>query len=436
MKTLLRISFFLIINYSLLILNCNAQPGSLDMSFNPGTGADDTVYTPAIYTIAIQNDGKIIIGGLFATYNSMSRNWIARLNTDGMVDTTFNPGTGANCSVNTIVIQSDGKIIIGGCFTNYNGTNRNYIVRLNYNGTLDSTFNSGTGTDGAVYTTAIQSDGKIIIGGGFTTYNGTSRRCIARLNTDGNLDTTFNPGTGANGILTTAIQNDGKIIIGGDFFIYNGIERNYIARLNTDGTLDTTFNPGIGANDAIGTISIQNDGKIIIGGEFTTYSNTGRNYIARLNINGTLDTTFNPGLGAGYWVQTSAIQSDGKIMIGGNFSTYNGTSRNKIARLNGDVTTGIPNLPFQNSITITPNPFSQSAEFRFTSELSGADVILKVYDITGREVAQQAVNFPGFRNPESLKTIRFDGSKLPAGVYLYRLSTNQTSATGKMVIVR
>ena len=316
------------------IARLNAD-GTLDGTFNSGTGANNSVFT-----ISIQSDGKIIIGGQFTSYNGSTINRIARLNSDGSLDAMFNQGIGANNYVETHSIQSDGKIIIGGDFTSYNGTSRNYIARLNADGTLDGTFNPGTGATNTVVTNSIQSDGKIIIGGGFTTYNGTARNRIARLNADGTLDGTFNPGTGANNpVYTTIIKSDGKIIIGGQFTSYNGTARNRIARLNANGTLDGTYNPGTGTNAEIYTTTIQSDGKIIIGGAFTSYNGTVRNGIARLNTDGTLDGTFNPGTGAsGGIVLTSSIQSDGKIIIGGTFSSYNGTARNGIARLNTDGT--------------------------------------------------------------------------------------------------
>src|SRR5438105_4143434 len=114
-------------------------------------------------------------------------------------------------------------------------------------GANDAAFNTGIGANNSIHTTAIQLDGKIIIGGNFSNYNGRGRNSIARLNADGTLDGTFNPGTGANaGVQTTAVQSDGKIIIGGYFSNYNGIGRNGIARLNADGSLDATFNPGTG----------------------------------------------------------------------------------------------------------------------------------------------------------------------------------------------
>src|SRR5207248_1147872 len=148
--------------------------------------------------LAIQPDGRILMGGSFSVYNGTTRNSIARLNTDGSLDTTFTVGTGANNAVFAIAIQVDGRIVIGAHFTSFNGTARNRITRLNSDGSLDTTFNIGTGANSAVRAIAVQPDGRILIGGQFTTYNGTARNNIARLNADGSLDTTFNVGTGAN----------------------------------------------------------------------------------------------------------------------------------------------------------------------------------------------------------------------------------------------
>ncbi|MCF8371341.1 MAG: T9SS type A sorting domain-containing protein [Bacteroidales bacterium] len=316
----------------MIALFTNAQPGILDTSFNPGTGADSLVLTTNI-----QSDGKIIIGGIFTSYNGTARNRIARLNADGSLDISFNPGTGANYSVYSTAVQSDEKIIIGGYFTSYNGTAINLIARLNADGSLDASFNPETGSDGGVKSIAIQSDGKIVIGGQFTSYNGTASIHIARLNDDGSFDVSFNPGTGpSDDVYTTAIQNDGKIIIGGWFINYNGTGTNYITRLSANGSLDASFSSGTGANSIVLTTDMQSDGKTIIGGIFTSYNGTARNRIARLNPDGSLDTSFNPGTGASSWVNTTTIQSDGKIIIGGDFTSYNGTAINRIARLNAD----------------------------------------------------------------------------------------------------
>ena len=296
--------------------------GVLDTGFDPNANNE-------IYAIAIQSDGKIVVGGLFTTVGGTTRNRIVRVNSDGTLDTGFDPNVSGQ--VNAIAIQSDGKIVIGGAFTNVGGVTRNRIARLNSDGTLDTGFDPNANSE--VNTTAIQSDGKIVIGGFFTTVGGVTRNRIARLNTDGTLDTGFDPNASST-IRAISIQSDGKIVIGGFFTTVGGTTRNRIARFNTDGTLDTGFNPN--ANEWLNAIAIQSDGKIIIGGVFNTVGGVTRNRIARLNTDGTLDTGFNPN--AGGQVLTTTIQSDGKIVIGGDFTTVGGTTRNRIARLNTDGT--------------------------------------------------------------------------------------------------
>lgn len=308
--------------------------GAIDNLFNLGSGADKDILTSAL-----QPDGKILIGGLFNSFNGNPRNNIARLNVDGTLDTTFNPGSGANGFIYTNSVQPDGKIIIGGHFNFFNETPQNNISRLNPNGTLDSTFISGTGANNNIYITALQPDGKIVIGGWLTLYDRTNAIRIARLNVDGTLDFTFNSGTGANDLVHTVnVLPDGKILIGGRFTNYNGTDINRIARLNSNGAIDSTFNPSLGANKLIRIISIQPNGKIIVGGDFTNYNGSSRNYIVRLNTNGTLDTTFEAGLGSDDFIHTIAIQPDEKIIIGGKFKSYNGIDRNYIARLNNNGT--------------------------------------------------------------------------------------------------
>jgi uncharacterized delta-60 repeat protein len=313
------------------IARLNAD-GSLDATFNPGSGANDK-----IQTMALQSDGKTLIGGDFTAYNGTGRNRVARINADGSLDAAFSPGTGTNNTVRAIALQPDGKAVIGGSFTTYNGTGRNFIARVNANGSLDATFNVGTGAGSIVYGITLQPDDKAIIGGFFTTYNGTARNYIARVNANGSLDTGFDPGSGGNNyIQSIALQTDGKAIIVGAFATYNGIARNYITRVNADGTLEATFNQGSGANRTILATALQPDGKIIIGGQFISYNAIGRTRIARLNADGSLDATFDPASGANNDISVIALQPDGKILIGGNFTTYNGTTRNRIARLNAD----------------------------------------------------------------------------------------------------
>lgn len=337
------------------------QPGSIDAAFSGSQVTDGANGT--ILSTTVLGNGKILIAGGFTSYNGTARNYIARLNTDGSLDATFNPGTGPNSTLQTVAVQSDGKMIIAGAFTSFNGTARNNIARLNSDGSLDATFNPGTGSSSTIYSSAVQADGKILIGGTFTTYNGTASNNIARLNPNGSLDTTFTIGTGAGGtgafIYTIKMQTDGKVIIGGVFTFFNATARNRIARLNSDGSVDATFTPGTGANNTVFTSAIQSDGKIVIGGVFTSYNGTASSRIARLNSDGSRDAGFTPGTGANNTIRTAAVQSDGKIIIGGLFTTYNGTVANRIARLNTD---GVLDPTFNTGTGANNNVFASAVQ--------------------------------------------------------------------------
>src|SRR3990172_5579260 len=248
-----------------------------------------------IRAAVLQGNDQILIGGYFTQYNGTGRNRIARINTDGSLDATFDPGTGANGTIMAIAIQTDGKIIIGGWFTQYNGTGRNYIARINTDGSLDATFDPGTGANAWVHSLAIQADGKILAGGEFTSYDGVAEFRIVRINIDGTLDNTFGSVTGASGgsVHSIVIQTDDQILIGGYFTQYNGTGRNRIARINTDGSLDATFDPGTGANGQVYSVILQADEKTIIIGSFTFYNTLPRYGIACLSPTGDNDGIFN-----------------------------------------------------------------------------------------------------------------------------------------------
>jgi uncharacterized delta-60 repeat protein len=398
--------------------------GTFDISFNTGNGANGVVQS-----ILCQNDGKIIIGGDFTSFSGLNINRIVRLNSNGTIDNTFNSGTGANGIIRNVNIQPDGKIIIGGNFTTYNGIARSRIARLNSNGTLDTTFNSGvSGPNADVISTLIQSDGKIIISGNFTFYNGFQSNGILRLNNNGSIDGTFNVGLGTNGsILATALQSDGKIIIGGSFTTFNGGYINNIARLNTNGTLDNSFNIGDGVqgfnNNYVYAISLENNGNVIIGGYFSLYNGIARSNIARLNTNGTLDTFFNVGLGSNYIVRSTSIQSDGKIIIGGDFTSYNGIGRNRIARINGGVALSNPSFDLSTDV-IYPNPSNGNFTLQINNIIGTENI--EIYTLMGQKIYSKSI----VENESSI-----DVSNQPKGIYFYKISDNyKVIKSGKLII--
>jgi uncharacterized delta-60 repeat protein len=329
--------------------------GNVDPSFVIGTGFNNLVIS-----VSEQTDEKIIVGGAFTSYSGSSRNRLVRLNSNGSVDSSFVIGTGFNNNVNTTVTQTDGKILVGGAFTTYSGTARNRIVRLNTNGSVDSSFVIGTGFDSEVISILIQPDGKILAGGYFTSYSGVSRNQIIRLNTDGSVDSSFVVGTGFDfWTQPLVLQTDGKIIVGGFFSSYSGVSRNSIVRLNTDGSIDNTFNIGVGFDSYVYSIVTQTDGKILVGGGFTSYSGISSNRIIRLNTDGSIDSSFVVGTGFDSDAYTMTIQPDGKVLVGGSFTSYNGFAVNYFVRLNTNgsidnsfnVGSGFNNQPFDISLT-------------------------------------------------------------------------------------
>jgi uncharacterized delta-60 repeat protein len=328
------------------------QNGDVDASFDTSYVINGTVFSAAI-----QPDGKVVIGGDFTRVNGMAFGRVARLNSDGSVDNNFqNAMSGADNAVRSLVLQPDGRLLIGGDFATVNGVNRGRVARLSSDGSVDTSFqNLMSGADNIVYSLALQTNGQVVIGGSFASVNGTSRTRVARLNSDGSVDNGFqNQMTGANNIVQAlAIQPDEKVLLGGWFTTVNGTNRGGIARLNTNGTLDVTFQNGMtGAGGALHTVfsvAIQPDGKALIGGTFTTVNGTNCNYIARLNTNGSLDTSFLNGMaGADTWIQSVAADANGRVLLGGYFSLVDGTNRTRLARLNGD---GSLDSSFQNGMS-------------------------------------------------------------------------------------
>jgi uncharacterized delta-60 repeat protein len=364
--------------FSACALATGATGGAIDPTFDPGSGPDVN-----ILTTSLQRDGKIIIGGNFTEVGTVARNHIARLNSDGTLDLTFDPGTGADSNVWATAVQPDGKILIFGEFRHVNGLSEDFTARLNGDGSVDTNFYAnlilsprsdvvyagavqtdgkilvggqfgierfaadghtfgdrfdyaGSGANNSVFAIALQTDGRILMAGVFTNYDGTPINRVARLTTDGYLDPTFQPGTGAgNTVQAVAVQPDGKIIIAGDFTSYNENLVGRVARLNADGTFDAAFvsTQSSGASDTVQTITLQPDGKIIIAGAFNFWNSNPCHHIARLNADGSFDTTFDTSVGADSYVWSTQVQTDGKVIVAGNFGSYNGVTRNRIARL-------------------------------------------------------------------------------------------------------
>ena len=290
--------------------------GSVDESFQETAFV---VSNSIVFKVALQATGKVLVAGNIRF--SSGQFGVVRLQTDGSVDGSFTRL--ANITARDIAVLPDNRILV---------SISDSVLRLLPDGVVDTTFSSPNLAGGTVSAIKVQPDGKIIIVGTFTQVNATGRGRIARLNADGTLDTTFAP-LGANGDITGIdVQPDGKIVVIGTFTGLNGnSSRAFIGRINSDGTLDTGFAPTV--NTAPLAVKVQPDGKVLIGGTMTTVNGVSRNFFARLNNDGTLDSSFSVGSGANGAVTKITLQTDGKILLGGDFSRINGVAAPGIARL-------------------------------------------------------------------------------------------------------
>ena len=385
---LLRLVFLLSLQVEFLAdgSKCWGQAGKLDFAFDPGGGANGAIR--CVYRTA---DGHIYIGGDFTVFDAKDSSLVARLNSNGSLDTSFSstlpgnvfslvqhpdgtvlvagsfelyyccaqssgewthaiarlnaggsffrndllwrPQAGADGSIYSIAIRGDGRLMIGGIFSSR-------VYNLHDNGLPDNNTVNTMGVSGggmpAVYAVAFDQDGNGLAGGSFTRASSSSLNNLARFNGLGFVDPSFNPGTGPNAaVRAIESRTDGRMLIGGDFSSFNNIGRMRIARLQPDGSIDSTFDPGSGADGAVTSIKTQTDGKVVVGGAFTKVGGISRNGLARLNSDGTLDTSFDPGKGANGTVMSIAIQPDGDIILVGDFTTFDGVSRRGIARVHG-----------------------------------------------------------------------------------------------------
>ncbi len=450
---------------------CRFTPdGSLDNTFGIN-GKTITSITDSsndnFETVLIQKDEKIIASG--STYINNERHSVAvRYTSDGSLDETFGMNgialLPANNSINYVysaAIQNDGKIIA--CGYSYIGDSAGFAaVRYNTDGSFDNTF----GPEGvliipignsfcAAISSAIQGDGKIILAGYYRDEN-KDNFALARCTVEGKLDSTF----GVGGIVTTSIgsstnrcysiqlQKDGKIVAAGSYGDIHNSEA-ALVRYNSDGSLDSTF----GTNGIVFTptadsaaiaysVKLQDDGKIIVGG-----SDKNESYLTiRYNSDGSLDPTFGSnGIKTDKYgafnniIKSIAIQKDGNIIAAGTSINQDETmSVNTIIRYLGDSKTTsstdnndkiIPssfNL-FQNY----PNPFNPNTVIKW-EQPANSHVLLKVYDLLGREVATLVNEEKAAGNYK----VTFDAKNLANGVYFYSLKAGNYSSVKKMILLK
>jgi len=290
-----------------------ADPGSLDPAFTPAS----LRLSQEVFALAVQSDGKILMGGIFRQVNGIDRNGVARLNPNGTLDATFNPGAG-NCMA--IAIRSDGRILVGGDFQAIASTARNRIGQILPDGSLDASFDPGSGADGQVFAIAVQADGSILAGGQFKNFDGTSRTGIARLTSGGTVDPSYNPSIGSGLVVRAiALQPNGQALLAGTVRDQTGQFQGVVARLNTDGSSDESFRIMTELGSDVSRIALQSDGKALVGGNFSTLNEMAFPSLARLNVDGSFDFTFVSEILGIARVTSIAPIEDGKMLIGGIF---------------------------------------------------------------------------------------------------------------------
>ncbi|KAB2664900.1 MAG: hypothetical protein DVB31_09585, partial [Verrucomicrobia bacterium] len=302
--------------------------GTPDGSFDPSAWLNN-----AVYAVALQSDGAVLVGGAFTIADGVGRTRVARFNADGSLDHAFSPGLGPNNDVYALLVQGDGSILVGGAFGTVNGQGHVGLAKLLSDGSLDPAFDLQI--NGTVRALAFAPDGKLVVGGDFTSAGGVKRNRIARFRTDGSIDPAFDPSVGPNStVRSLVVQSDGKVVIGGSFNDFNNGGHPYLCRLGTDGLLDAGF-ASAALNNVVYAVAMQGDGKLMAGGDFTQASAQPSSKLVRLRVDGTVDPDFNIGTGGNDTVFAVAPQPDGSVVIGGDFTVFNGLNRIRVARLIG-----------------------------------------------------------------------------------------------------
>ncbi|MBK8477623.1 MAG: hypothetical protein IPL39_15380 [Opitutaceae bacterium] len=307
------------------------------------TGAVDAIVAGGIGIPGTVNDvvpasgGKWYIAGEFNHVNGVPRNRIARLNFDGSLDPTFNPGGGFSRATHRIAVAGDGKVLVGGSFTSFDGHDREGVVRLDPTGSLDESFASysWSSVNTGIGRIRIQNSGKILVGGHFSQFAGVDRGGLVRLNSDGSSDGAFNAGFGFGGdVNDIALQLDGRILVGGSFYSTSFAPScSYLIRLQSEGGLDPSFSANGGTDSSVFSVQVRADGRALLGGRFTSVNGLRRNRIARLQADGALDTAFDPGTGFDDEVDGLFDQADGHVIVAGVFTSFNGVPRKQYSRL-------------------------------------------------------------------------------------------------------
>lgn len=295
------------------------QDGSADAAFAVGSGTDGEV------SRVVVEGTDILLGGKFGSVNGNARGGLAKLSSNGSLVAGFGATRGGNGSV-TALLPWDGDALVGGSFTTFNGSSAPYLADVSPDNTVSSPLALNPAIEAGVYALARQADGKVLVSGIFNTGRGTET--LVRLNADGSLDSTFSAAHGpvlyANAI---AALSNGRILLGG---VENSDGEGFLRRLLPDGSVDASFAES-SFGGSVYSIAVQPNGRILVGGSFQSADGASHQSLARFNSDGTLDSTFNVAVSG--VVKAIALNSDNAIYIGGVFNAVNDQPSISLARL-------------------------------------------------------------------------------------------------------
>jgi len=278
-----------------------------------------------VYAVAMDAGNNALVAGEFGEVNAVEVPRLARLKNNGVLDAAFDAGDGPNNTIFSMKLDDAGSIYIGGLFNQVDGTARTHLARLTASGAVDAAFDPGSRVGGTVFDIALGWDRVLAVGDAG----------VAALALDGSRAAGFTPPGIDGDVFAVALQSNGKIVIGGEFTRVNGVARNNVARLNRDGSLDESFDPGVGPNASVHALAVDRDG-ILIGGLFVTVEGLSSRRLARLGFDGRLSRDFMVGSGFNGPVQTIYRRVDGRYLVGGSFGNYDGTIQANVTLINGD----------------------------------------------------------------------------------------------------
>lgn len=302
-----------------------------------------------VRALAVQPDGRLLIGGTFTQVGNPPRlsTGVARLHSDGRVDSTFNATI--NGTVRAIALLPDGRIVVGGQFSTASGVERRNLAVLRSGGQVQ--FDAGFNTNGAVNSLTADIDGTLVIGGDFTEIGNVALARLARMTPDGAM--VYGLADAEAPVRALHVHSDGQLILGGDFLAIDNQPRARLARLDQERNLDPIWRAVTGGS--VHAIAEQPDGGLLVGGNFTTANGEARSRLMRVTPQGQLETTLRPSASAGSAVRSTANQADGGLLVAGSFTSFGGQPREGIARLraNGQIDLGFnPNIDGGNVLAL------------------------------------------------------------------------------------